>query len=728
MLCELRTTKFCSPFVHYYTNQTNSSVEFGDLHGRNHVDSEWVRKRVVPDAKFDFQVQVPVQVNDPGLFSVIAGLLFFLSDISTFPEPIYLGSVAAIPSNALEQILEFRNEPLILTTSNRALITSYVFIGLAGTVMLFLMFQLFIHRKDQVITLSQGKFLLGMCFFGLIAMVGSINFNPKNDLYCNLMGPLLLVPLHIFYSIILGRLWRINAIISPLLLLTLEREDTWSRKCVEWLSKMTTCRDHRQLRRTVTDAQLARVILLWASPQIILQVCNWLLNPDQAVIVFTEDLTKGSVVCSGIQNNGVPEVLSGVLLVIQFVAIWRFARQSQDLPSLFNEAAVIFNVTLVSVIILAVATIVVIMTSGPSTSPSVQYIIRVLGTQAMLLNASVKLVLPKLQMVWRGEAVVVTKLIADHQKKQRKKSSLILYTEDDLPIDPKTMGKTDDDSSDSSSVVLVHTTAGEEESLGFSALNGNEDNGDDTDDFKRTCITGKHPSIPLDPITEAFDSINSIAFDLSKIREKDQSQSAPNSGEFLKRPTLVASAHSVHEIIRSKRIIVAGKEPSKSKRHLPGGFKSMRNNMRNVLGSVGNLAADAAIGGGKSTGSREGEKFEIEYHPETEEKIVISEKEPPSRRLLLRMIDVQRLLKQVNTTLTAGSAVPRDEWELLRKATIELGGVFHDNVEFEWDMDQQNGSRYEPTAGGSTPRRRRSSSTSNASRQGRVIVEKWGNL
>jgi hypothetical protein len=205
VLCELRTTKFCSPFVHYYTNQTNSSVEFGDLHGRNHVDSEWVRKRVVPDAKFDFQVQVPVQVNDPGLFSVIAGLLFFLSDISTFPEPIYLGSVAAIPSNALEQILEFRNEPLILTTSNRALITSYVFIGLAGTVMLFLMFQLFIHRKDQVITLSQGKFLLGMCFFGLIAMVGSINFNPKNDLYCNLMGPLLLVPLHIFYSIILGR-------------------------------------------------------------------------------------------------------------------------------------------------------------------------------------------------------------------------------------------------------------------------------------------------------------------------------------------------------------------------------------------------------------------------------------------------------------------------------------------------------------------------------------------
>ena len=538
MLCELQTTRFCSPFVHYYTNQTNSSVEFGDLEGGNHVDSEWVRIRVVPDAQFDFQVQVPVRVNEPGLFSVVGGLLFFMSDISAFPEPIYLGSVAAIPGDASQQILEFRNEPLILTTSDRALITSYVFIGLAGTIMLFLMSQLFLHRKNQVITLTQGKFLLAMCLFGLIAMVGSISFNPKNDLYCNLMGPLLLTPLHIFYSIILGRLWRINAVISPLLLLTLEKEDSFSRKCVEWLSKLTTCRDRRQLRRTVTDAQLARVILLWASPQIILQIFNWLLNPDQAVIVFTEDLTKGSPMCSGIQNNGVPEVLSVVLLVIQFVAMWILARQSQDLPSLFNEAAVIFDVTIVSVIILAVATIVVIMTSSPSTSPSAQYIIGVLGTQAMLLNASVKLVLPKLQMVWRGENVVVTKLIADHQREQRKKSSVILYNEDDLPIDPKTLDKTDDDSSDSSSVVLVQTMAGEEESLGLSALNDNEDMGDDMHDFKRTYTTGTHTSLPLEPITEAFDSNNSIAFDISKILENEQPRSAPNSSEFQKRPTL----------------------------------------------------------------------------------------------------------------------------------------------------------------------------------------------
>lgn len=229
-------------------------------------------------------------------------------------------------------------------------------------------------------------------------MAGSIFFNPKSDLYCNMLGPMLVVPILIFYSIILGRLWRINTVISPLLLLTLDKEQSFSTRCVKWLGRMTTCRRQQKLRRKVTDAQLARVIALWASPQIILQVCNWLLNPDEAVVIFNEDLTKGSTVCSGMHNNGVPEVLSAVLLIVQFVAMCVLARQSQDLPSLFNEATVIFDVTLVSVIILAVATIVIIVCNGPSTSPNVSYIIGVLGAQAMVLNASIKLILPKLQM------------------------------------------------------------------------------------------------------------------------------------------------------------------------------------------------------------------------------------------------------------------------------------------------------------------------------------------
>lgn len=65
VLCELQTTGFCSPFVHYQIN-TSQQVSFGDLHGNIHVDSEFVILSVVPDALFQFEVQVPVRVNETG--------------------------------------------------------------------------------------------------------------------------------------------------------------------------------------------------------------------------------------------------------------------------------------------------------------------------------------------------------------------------------------------------------------------------------------------------------------------------------------------------------------------------------------------------------------------------------------------------------------------------------------------------------------------------------------
>ena len=372
--------------------------------------------------------------------------------------------------------------------------------------------------------------------------------------------------------------------------------------------------------------------------------------------------------------------------------MWVVARQSQDLPSLFNEATVIFDVTLVSVIILAVATIVIIMTKGASTSPTVQYIIGVLGTLAMILNASVKLVVPKLQMVWRGDIVVVTKFISYHQKEKRKKPSIIIYNEDDLPVDPRHSDKDDDDTSEASSVVLVHATV--EESMDPLDLAGEQD------EFHSDAI-------PLEPIAEAFDSINSIAFDLSTVKQNGTlPNSAPNSHEFhplgsapRKRPTVVAMPHSCHNFMRSRRTIVTGVETPSSRKHLfaeegiegprsrkhlfahegkqPSGFKSMRAGMAAAMGSVRSLATDTPMSKRQHV-----EYFEIDYHPRVEEKIKISENETPSRRLLLRMIDVQQLLKKVNHTLLAGMPVPREKWDLIREASIELGGVFEEDVEF----------------------------------------------
>ncbi|CAJ1928052.1 unnamed protein product [Cylindrotheca closterium] len=67
------------------------------------------------------------------------------------------------------------------------------------------------------------------------------------------------------------------------------------------------------------------------------------------------------------------------------------------------------------------------------------------------------------------------------------------------------------------------------------------------------------------------------------------------------------------------------------------------------------------------------------------DKIRISESEAPGRRLLLRMIDVQRMLANVNTSLLTGVSLGRDDWEELRVGCVTLGEVFENEVVFAWD-------------------------------------------
>jgi hypothetical protein len=96
VLCELRSTGFCSPFVHFPTDGPDS-VTFGDLHEGNHIDSESIRIPINPDELHNFHVEVPVRVNKPGIFSVLAEVVFFLSNDAFYPNPMYISSVANIP-------------------------------------------------------------------------------------------------------------------------------------------------------------------------------------------------------------------------------------------------------------------------------------------------------------------------------------------------------------------------------------------------------------------------------------------------------------------------------------------------------------------------------------------------------------------------------------------------------------------------------------------------------
>lgn len=664
VLCDLRSTLFCSPFVNFQTDRTDN-VTYGDLHDDNYVDSESIRIQLNPRELQNFRVDVPVRVNKSGTFFVLAEVVFFLSNEALYPNPIYVGSVTNIPLDKSAQITEFFNGPEILTTSQRSEIVSYVLIGLSGCVMLFLLFQAIKHRKNQVLMLSQGLFLIAMLFSGLVGMVGSIFFNPKTDLYCNMLGPMLVVPVHVFYSIILARLWRIYAVMSPLLLLTLEREPSFSTRMVNILNRVTTCQHRRKLHRKVTDGQLARVVALWASPQIILQILRWVLTPNEVMFVYNEDLSKGMPVCNGIYQNKAPEVLSGVFLVVQFIMMWILASQSKDLPSLFNEASVIFDVTLVSLIILTVAAVVIAMTRGTTMSPNVQYTIGVLAALAMVLNTSLKLVLPKLRMAWRGETIVVNKLFADHnrQRREMRTSRIVKFDvyemeSSEMELERNISRNEDDDSSEESSIVLL---------FGGSTA---------------ALMDSSNEEEELPPIAEA--SLTEEQLERILLEQNGNA----NSETVRQRPTLnmafPRTKPTNHTSMRSRRIVVSGERLCSEPCMPATNAESQRTRMfAAAFGSVRSFAtAPTAMGRQQSM-----QKFAIDYNPKVQDKIVVSETEPPSRRLLLRMIDAQRLLAQTNRTVLAGSTVSKEDWDEIRRVAVELGGVFQEDVEFQWESN-----------------------------------------
>ena len=667
--------------MHFDANDTDSTV-FGDRHGDNHIDSEFIRISISSNQLQSFETSVPVRVNEPGTFSVVAGLEFFLSNTTATSEPVYLATIANVPIQ--DNIVQYQNEPNILYTTANAEIVSYAMIGLVGSIMLYLLYYTVKYRKEQALLLAQGYFLIAMLCTGIVTIVGTLFFNPKNDLYCKLFGPMLILPAYVFFSIILARLWRIHAVISPLLLLTLEREESLVVRACNFVNRITTCSgDPKKLRRKVTNAQLARVVLLLASPQIIVQVLALALNQNELTVQFDDTMTNGSVICDAILNYGWPEVCSAVLMALQFAFMWILARQSRDLPSLFNEAAVIFDVTLVSVILMAVCVIVMVMINGPTTSPDIQYIIGVLGTLAVIMNASVKLVLPKLRMVWRGDIIVVTKLLADHQKFRN--SGTVVIEE----FVSASEFREEDDASDSSSVVLVDTCVESpidseidleelrdtsEPLTTIEELGENKELGDSMQDFLTT--------EPLDGSGAASpnDWGNHVNYGV-------------NSEKVPSRPSLadVATHHSnKSHHMRSKRTIFSGFESSKQTlfagrgdhRH---GLNSVRNGMFSAVQmSVRNLTGDVPKGKMHHSVTN----FAIDYNPRADDKIIVTEDETPARRLLLRMVDVQRLLTQANRTVLGGRILPKEDWELLKEAVVELGGVFEDDVEFAWQADQ----------------------------------------
>jgi hypothetical protein len=614
LLCKLGAG-FCSPFIHEEANGRlaargiTTPPDKGDSHGGTHVHSGYNFFKVPPEdgPLHQLDVTIPVLVNTAGEYFAVAAVQMYTGEESGAPATLRIDMANALLQE--QRLITYQEPADILTVPDNVLIVSYVAIGLVALVILFLLVETIKNRNHQVLNLTQGYFLIVFLMAALVMVVSSFLFEPKNDVYCNASFPIVLISAQLIYAITLGRLWRINAVISPLLMHTLRQKTSWTSRMMEYSRTVTSLPNFRRnkpknLRKTISHWQLALVIALFTLPQIIIQVLSFTLQPQSLEIDYNEDESRGRATCdSGYDTKSSLLEYGFWTLLLLMVLLLFMAQTTSQLPSLFNETKVIFETALFSIVLLVLGLGVIVVTDDPETTPSVTYLVIVVWTLSIALNMSLRIMMPKLRMVWRNEKVIVSKLVSDHAKSVRDADAR--------------------DSNIASSVVVSGLS---------SAYSHNTSSVQECGDHS-------------DVITSDFDNHDKLVDYSNRTTEDTEKMNSPpdDSAELNLLPTPPLA-------------ILEGSKP--------GNGDSANHRLSKQH------SANRMVGHTRSS------------------RILVQCDEPPSRRLLLKMVKLQEQLSEINSRIMSGLAVSEEEWNTIRTMSSKLGSTFTDDVDFAWDSDR----------------------------------------
>jgi len=658
ILCQV-DQGLCTPFVHEHANDRlkvsniTENLATGDRHGNTHVHSPAVFI-TLPDPSAGgpqvFDVAVPTRVNDPGSFFAITAYQVFTADGESMQQ--YRYDV----SNALNtRLVTYQDPAQILSVTKTMQIVVAVLIGLSVAVLAYILFQTIKYRKTRVMQLSQAPFLVMSRIAAIAATLCTFLFNPKTDMYCRLRDPLVLIPLQIIYAVMIGRLWRISVVISPLLTIAIDKDKDnngprhWSsmicRKFFSGLTKVSqigdkiSCRggsakrhslSKGPLRSKVTNFQLGKVVLLFTIPQIVIQILALVLQPSQLAVTYNNDLSVGRTVCSPQDTNASSlSVWGWYILLLFFLLILFLAYESRMLPSLFNETPAIFNTVLTSIIVIAVGLATIRLSESPTTSPDVAYLLRVLIVMTMTLTVSLRIMLPKIRLARSGKPILINKLVTDHRIASQ--SSLNTY----------------DGSSGRISAAAAPSYNSQNSNISSSRIFSSQMS---KDSVSRDEFVDESQDLEAAPANASANGGKVVASDDSSphVHFADKEAVGPSSASPNDGTVEAADADTARHLRCANQ--EAGRPPAAKTSHSLNGHHR-RHSSRTIR---------------------------------------IDDKHAPSRSLILKMIETQKTLGDVSHDINSGYAISHEEWSNLREACVELGTFFRDGVEFSWEQHENN--------------------------------------
>ncbi|CAB9530557.1 expressed unknown protein [Seminavis robusta] len=428
------------------------------------IQSPWVERQLnmsndtAGASIHQFQETIPFRVEVPGDYVVIAM-------VRIKQEQDQQGRVLEMANHAMTEetkvLLRFQEPVQIQGVTPEIRIGSYVTIAIGASVLLWLLFQSIRYRHSQVLQVSQGRFLSVFLLAGVVATTASFLLDPKQDAYCQWGAPLVLCSLQLFYAITLGRVWRIHAIVSPAVMklthhtttntnTTDQRRRTTStsdtmmetllfRPIQKLTSYVVTWENQSRptsLRKSISELQLVLVVTLFTVPQVLLQLLGATLQPRQITLALHNDNDNDDTArqyCRSSTAVGGSFFFYGCLVFVGLmISLLLMARYTRRLPSLFNESRVIFDSVLSSLTLLAVGAGFLLIgstgTGSHNNDPSLEYLVCVMVILCATLQASLRLMLPKLKMAWRGETIVVSELASSSELAELLNVSTVLLS------------------------------------------------------------------------------------------------------------------------------------------------------------------------------------------------------------------------------------------------------------------------------------------------------------
>lgn len=372
-----------------------------------------------------FAGQLSLSNAPQGKYSLLGSMILFGPNLS-------LEGASIVPlASSKEQILTISNKDVPVYTNTETspttvqdwavnLVIALSTIG--GIVVVTLLVGVIYHRNAQVFQLTQGKFIIAMSLSGLVATCSLVLLEPKNDLYCHLYQTFITLPIHIMFAILVGRMWRIRAIISPLLLLTLDKKEHWTTKWVNMVERMTRieglgkrveARD-KKIRISITDGQLMRVITMLCLPQVIIQILILTILDQSHEIDSFPNNDDTYHTCKYTYFNNALGIVALTLVLALFIILMVLARASRDLPSLFNETRSMLDVALVAFRMSFAGALLIAATHTFPSAITSQYLVIASLAGVTVVHTCFRIIWPKFVVANSGKKILVTKLISAH--------------------------------------------------------------------------------------------------------------------------------------------------------------------------------------------------------------------------------------------------------------------------------------------------------------------------